>query len=152
MKSNKGFTLIELLAVIVILAIVALVATPVILNIINSNTDKAKSASSRYVIKSIELAYTIKTSENSGSLPTAIQLKDQFNSIMDSGTSWASTTVGAAATIANEAITSGNVKCNVATEAISGSTDVNLTVTCPLYSDASGQSTVSTKALRVAAS
>ena len=41
---KKGFTLIELLAVIVILAIIALIATPIVLEIIETETPIVQSA------------------------------------------------------------------------------------------------------------
>ena len=142
MKSNKGFTLIELLAVIVILAIVALVATPVILNIIQSSTDKAKDSSSRLVIKSVELAYTTYISQSHGNDPVGTtpqigQLAAEFNGIMDSGTNWDTTTPKA-----NEAITSGNVKCNV----VDGTTNNTIKVVCPMTG---GQADISTKDLAI---
>ena len=138
MKSNKGFTLIELLAVIVILAIVALVATPVILNIINSSTNKAKDSSARLVIKSVELAYTTYLSTSHGNVsagtpPTTQQLIDEFNGMMDSGTNWSGTT-----------ITSGNVTCTQGNGTASGTIKVSCTL--------SDTTTINTKDLAVSSS
>ena len=139
MKSNKGFTLIELLAVIVILAIVALVATPVILNIIESSTNKAKDSSARLVVKSVELAYTTYTSSHNGNLPTTADLKTEFNGIMDSGTEWKTVE-------SEEKVVSGNVTCSV-TDTSTTSDGGTVTVTCDLASE---NTQVSTKALSVA--
>ena len=130
MKSNKGFTLIELLAVIVILAIVALVATPVILNIINSNTNKAKDSSSRLVIRSVELAYTTFLSDppagiSAGTYPTTVQLAQAFNGIMDSATTWDEDTP-----VKTDAIVSGNVKCTVTNG--TGDYAGKIQVSCPM--------------------
>ena len=51
---KKGFTIPELLAVIIILGVVALIATPVVLNVVESAREKAKSSSLKMYIKAVD--------------------------------------------------------------------------------------------------
>jgi len=143
MKSNKGFTLVELLAVIVILAIVALVATPVILNIIESSTNKAKDSSARLVIKSVELAYTTYISKNDGNIPKKSELITEFNGMMDSNTNWTATADGKGEIKASD----DNVLCDTTTPSAG-----KLRVTCNLATKKNGEvQSISTKDLSITA-